>query len=56
LSELRFMVKKGIKRWVVWDVRENRVADHEGKPAIELSAETATWMARQLNLQILRSS
>ena len=48
---MRFIVKKTTKRWMVWDSQEGRVAAIDGQPAVDLSAETANWMAGELNAQ-----
>jgi hypothetical protein len=46
---MRYIVKKATKHWMVWDTAVDTVAVVDWQPAISLSAETANWMAKELN-------
>ncbi len=46
---MRYLARKGIENWMVWDRKAHKPATIDGKPAVKLSESEARERAAELN-------
>ena len=46
---MRYLARKGIENWMVWDRKAHKPATIDGKPAVKLSESEAKERAAELN-------